>query len=87
MRKPSSSPPSAPSVVVNRVRRTSDGLREALFHQLDLLGAGIGDWNRARVMAQVSAQIISAAYLDLEYARRGIGEVKTINLVTEESGE
>jgi hypothetical protein len=50
--------------------RSSAGLRETLFHEIDMLRQGKGDYNRARAIARLAHQIVSTARLEMEYANR-----------------
>ena len=49
--------------------RTSVGLRDSLFAELDALRAGQSNPQRASAAAKLAVQIINAARLEVEYQR------------------
>lgn len=57
----------APSL--DNIERTSVGLRDALFDELDLLRSGEGNAQRAQAVAKLSAQIVSSVKMELDFAR------------------
>lgn len=56
------------------VKRTAEGLRDALFDELNLIRSGKTGTARARAVAMVARNIIDAARLDLYMAGR-VGEI------------
>jgi|DEB0MinimDraft_6_1074348.scaffolds.fasta_scaffold26248_3 hypothetical protein len=54
---------------LDNIERTSVGLRDALFDELDLLRSGEGNAQRAQAVAKLSAQIVSSVKMELDYAR------------------
>lgn len=54
--------------VVN-VTRTSEGLRDALFEELDMLRKGDSNPQRASAVSKLASQVIDAARLDLDFIR------------------
>lgn len=67
-------PPARPPAIPDRgdtlaaVRRTSVGLRDALFDELDSLRLGTSDRERATAVGKLAAQIIAVTRLEMEYA-------------------
>lgn len=51
------------------IERTTDGLRNALFEELDNLRAGKTTAQRASAVARLAAGIVSSTKLDLDYQR------------------
>lgn len=49
--------------------RNSEGLRNTLFEELDMLRAGHSTPLRANAVGKLAAQVIEAARLDLEFMR------------------
>lgn len=54
---------------LKNIERTSVGLRDALFDELDLLRSGEGNAQRAQAVAKLSAQIVSSVKMELDFAR------------------
>lgn len=54
---------------LENIERTSTGLRDALFDELDLLRSGEGNAQRAQAVAKLSAQIVSSVKMELDVAR------------------
>lgn len=52
------------------VVRTGEGLRDALFDEIDALRNGTGDRRRALTIVELSRQIIKIAWLEVELARQ-----------------
>lgn len=52
-----------------KIDRTTDGLRSALFDELDMLRAGKTTPQNASALARLAATIVSASKLDIEYQR------------------
>ena len=50
-------------------RRTSAGLRDALFDEIDAMRRGDGDPQRAIAVARLASSIINAAKLELDFRR------------------
>lgn len=51
--------------------RTSSGLRDALFDELDLLRNGKSDSGRASAVSKLAVQIINSARMEVEFQRFG----------------
>lgn len=67
------------------VRRTSAGLRDALFDEIDALRRGDGDAQRATAVARLATNILAAAKLELDFKKAAVPEserLKTIELGT-----
>jgi len=59
----------AKTPTLENIERTSIGLRDALFDELDLLRSGEGNAQRAQAVAKLSAQIVSSVKMELDFAR------------------
>ena len=61
-----------------KIQRTSSGLREALFDELDALRAGTSDPTKVAAVANIARQIINSVRIDLDYHRllRDVEEAK-----------
>lgn len=55
------------------VNRTSAGLRNALFDEIDALRRGEGDATRAIAVAQLAKGILSTAKLEYQFKQSGAG--------------
>jgi len=55
--------PQCPPVII----RTSEGLRDALFDELDLLRQDKSNSHRAMAVAKLATQIINSVRLEIEY--------------------
>lgn len=51
------------------IPKTIEGLREALFDEINLLRNGKGNLQRARAVAQLSAQTIDSIRVQIQYGR------------------
>lgn len=51
------------------VQRTSAGLRDALFDELDLLRSGTSNPSRANAVAKLADQVINTVTMELEVQR------------------
>lgn len=51
------------------VTRTSEGLRDALFEELDMLRKGDSTPQRAGAVSKLAMTVIDAARLDIEFVR------------------
>lgn len=64
------------------IARTTEGIRDALFDEIDELRGGGGDIKRAKALAAMAQNILKAAELDLKFAehvrRRPQGEAKAM---------
>lgn len=64
------------------ITRSTEGLRDALFDEIDHLRQGTGDIKRAKTIAAMAQNILKAAELDLSFAehvrRRPHGDAKTL---------
>lgn len=58
--------------------RSSEGLRNTLFEELDMLRAGQSTPLRANAVGKLAAQVIEAARLDLEFMRSAQSGRKTL---------
>lgn len=56
--------------------RTSQGLRDVLFEEIELIRSGSKDYQRASSVANLAKQIVATADLDIKY-RNAIGDDKT----------
>jgi hypothetical protein len=71
------------------IARTSAGLREVLFKELEDIRAGRSDLHRARAVASLASQIIASVRMEIEFAgkmQRNDSEAKMptpLNLVRE----
>ncbi len=52
-----------------KIERTTDGLRSALFEELDSLRSGKTTAQRASAIARLASGIVSATKIDLDYQR------------------
>lgn len=51
------------------VERTSQGLRNALFDEMDALRAGLSNPNRAGALAKLAEKVIASVVMDIEYQK------------------
>lgn len=51
------------------VPKTIEGLRDALFDEINLLRSGKGNLQQARAVAQLSAQAIDSIRVQIQYGR------------------
>ena len=66
--------------MVSLVDRTSNGLRNALFDELDSIRAGNSDPKRANAVARISSEIVRTVDMELRVAQH----MKTMTPATEE---
>ena len=59
--------PESVSLILPAVERTAEGLRDALFDELNALRAGKVDTRHARTISLLAKQIIDAAHLELAH--------------------
>ncbi len=52
-----------------KIVRTSEGLRNALFDEMDNLRSGTSDTKRASMVAKLANTIVSVAKVEMEHAR------------------
>lgn len=52
-----------------RIDRSSRGLRDALFDELDALRAGKSNHQRATAVAKLASQVIDSAKMEIEYQK------------------
>ena len=52
--------------IVARVERTSTGLRNALFDELDSLRSGNSDPKRANAVARISSEIVRSVHMEIQ---------------------
>ncbi len=52
-----------------QIPKTIEGLREALFDEINQLRSGKGNLQRARAIAQLSAQTIDSIRVQIQYGR------------------
>ena len=62
--------------MAKQIERSTDGLRVALFEELDALRAGKTTAQKSSALARLAATIVSTTKLDIEYQRfaKGIDE-------------
>ena len=60
----------APQKNTPNTTRTSEGLRDVLFDEIESLRRGEGDPQRATIIAKLAGQIVAVAKLDLDYLER-----------------
>jgi hypothetical protein len=58
----------------NDVRRTSAGLRDALFDEIDRLRKGEVDPKRVNAIARISAEIVNTVKMEIEVANYIAGQ-------------
>lgn len=51
------------------VPRTAEGLRDALFDEINLLRAGKGNLARARALSQLARQVIDSLRVQVQFQR------------------
>lgn len=56
-----------PAPVQSTIKRTSEGLRNALFDEIDAIRNGTSDIGRAKTIAALASQIISAVRMEMDY--------------------
>lgn len=64
--------------------RTSAGLRNALFDEIDALRRGDGDPQKANAVAQLAKAILMTAQLEYKYDRAGLPKVSPLTLGDED---
>jgi len=57
---------------MNPARRTSVGLRNALFDEIDALRRGDGDPERAIALSKIAATIIDTVRVEIQYRKSGL---------------
>jgi hypothetical protein len=55
--------------MTKKITRTSEGLRNALFDEMDNLRSGTSDTKRASMVAKLANTIVSVAKVEMEHAR------------------
>ena len=55
--------------MTKKIVRTSEGLRNALFDEMDALRAGTSDTKRASMVAKLANTVVSVTKVEMEYAR------------------
>ena len=55
--------------MTKKIVRTSEGLRNALFDELDSLRAGDSDTKRSSMVAKLANTIVSVAKVEMEHSR------------------
>lgn len=63
-----------------KYERTTEGLRDMLFDEVDLLRAGKIDSARARATANIARQIIESVRVQVQF-QRVVNETNSFNLV------
>lgn len=63
---------------LDKVPKTVEGLRDALFDEINSLRTGGGNLQRARVLAQLSSQIIDSMRVQIQHGRLMIEGKKSI---------
>ena len=51
------------------IPKTIEGLREALFDEINLVRSGKGDLQRARAVSQLASQAIDSIRVQIQYGR------------------
>jgi hypothetical protein len=69
-----------------KTTRTSAGLCDALFAELDLLRNGDSDYKRATAVARITSQIIASKKLELETAKICEGGLNVSAVVLDGTG-
>ena len=69
-----------------KTTRSSAGLCDSLFEELDLLRNGDSDYKRATAVARITSQIISSKKLELETAKLCQGGLNVSSVVLDGSG-
>jgi hypothetical protein len=59
------------------IPKTIEGLREALFDEINELRSGKGNLQRARAIAQLGAQAIDSIRVQIQYGRMLLGNKDT----------
>lgn len=59
----------AKTKTVAKVSRTSEGLRDALFDEIDGLREGTSTPNKASAVAKLAVNIINSAFIEVEYQK------------------
>ena len=64
--------------MAKQVERSTDGLRAALFEELDNLRSGKTTAQKSSALARLAATIVSTSKLDIEYQRfaKGVDETE-----------
>ena len=62
--------PKTPDAALGLAERTSEGLRNALFDELDLIRSGNGDRRRAMAVAALAARVRDTVKVEIEYAKQ-----------------
>jgi hypothetical protein len=65
MKKPTTKSGVMPSVI-----RTGQGLRDALFDEIDLIRTGDGDRRRAMAVAALAGRVMDTVKVEIEYAKQ-----------------
>lgn len=68
------------NVELPEVHRTGEGLRNALFDEIDLMRSGKGDRRRAVAIAALAGRIVDTVKIEIEYA-------KQVSLAAKDVGE
>lgn len=58
--------------MAKKIARTSKGLRDVLFEEIDSLRSGDGDPSRALAVANLAKQIINTVKVELDYHREAL---------------
>ena len=53
----------------DQVPKTTEGLRDALFDEINSLRTGNGNLQRARVLAQLAGQVIDSLRIQIQHGR------------------
>lgn len=56
--------------VLNGIDRTGQGLRDALFDEIDLIRTGNGDRRRAMAVAALAGRVMDTVKVEIEYAKQ-----------------
>jgi hypothetical protein len=68
----------------NNVIRTSEGLRDAIFDELDALRAGTSNPARANAVAKLAAGVVDTVRIEVEVQRLRVAQGKNVAPADEE---
>lgn len=69
VKPPAPAPAAPPAAPASPISRTSAGLRDLLFDEIEQFRQGKGDPDRANAIAKLASHIVSAAKLEYDYQR------------------
>ena len=56
-------------ILIQEIPKTTEGLRDALFDEINLIREGKSNPQRARALAQMASQIIDSIRVQIQYGR------------------